>query len=134
MIELHAVAGWGGGGTCEPVSMVLSFVVVAVFQNRMHRSAVPPPDASKPCWCGDQAMALTAAEWSENFMAGVLLFNDQMHSWLSLPPDASWRLSGDHLSPHTSERCAAHLHKECAWSHAPCKEPYNESMHRIPCT
>lgn len=55
-------------------------------------------------------MAFTAAVCSENFMVGLLLFNDQMQSWLSLPPDASWRLSGDHLRPHTSDLCAEHLH------------------------
>jgi hypothetical protein len=35
--------------TCEPVSMQLSGVFVVVFQKRMHRSAVPPPDARSPC-------------------------------------------------------------------------------------
>lgn len=25
---------------------------------------MPPPDASSPCWCGDQAIAFTAARWS----------------------------------------------------------------------
>ncbi len=74
---------------------------VVVFQKRMHLSAVPPPDASRPCWCGDQAMALTAAVWSENFSTGVLDCWFQMYSWLSLPPDASCLSSGDHFSPHT---------------------------------
>jgi hypothetical protein len=54
-------------------------------------------------------MAFTAAVCSENFIVGLLRFKDQMHSWLSLPPDASCRLSGDHLSPHTSDLCAEHL-------------------------
>ena len=35
--------------TCEPVSMQLSGVFVVVFQNRMQRSAVPPPLANRPC-------------------------------------------------------------------------------------
>lgn len=47
--------------TWLPVSIELSIFPLAVFQNRMHRSAVPPPDARSPCWCGDHAMALTAA-------------------------------------------------------------------------
>ena len=47
-------------------------VEVVVFQKRMHLSAVPPPEASRPCWWGDQAMALTAAVWSENLSTGVL--------------------------------------------------------------
>lgn len=50
--------------TWLPVSMHCSGCPVVVFQKRMQRSAVPPPEASRPCWCGDQAMALTAAcEW-----------------------------------------------------------------------
>lgn len=36
--------------TWEPVSMHCSGWPVSVFQKRMQRSAVPPPDASKPCW------------------------------------------------------------------------------------
>lgn len=32
-----------------------------MFQKRMQRSAVPPPEASSPFWWGDQAMAFTAA-------------------------------------------------------------------------
>ena len=32
-----------------------------VFQNFIQRSAVPPPDTSNPFWCGDQAIAFTAA-------------------------------------------------------------------------
>ena len=35
--------------TCEPVSTHPRGVLVTVFQKRMHRSAVPPPLASKPC-------------------------------------------------------------------------------------
>jgi len=34
---------------------------MSVFQNLIVRSAVPPPLASSPRWCGLQAMALTAA-------------------------------------------------------------------------
>ena len=36
---------------------------VSVFQNLMYLSAVPPPEAKRPWWCGDQAMAFTAATW-----------------------------------------------------------------------
>jgi hypothetical protein len=68
-------------------------------------------------------MAFTAAVCSENFIVGLLLFSDQMHSWLSLPPDASWRLSGDHLRPHTSERCAEHLRRHGTVSAAGCNDP-----------
>lgn len=42
----------------------------AVFQKRMHRSAVPPPDARRPLWWGDQAMALTAAVCSVSLNVG----------------------------------------------------------------
>lgn len=41
--------------------MQLMGTPLAVFQNLMHLSAVPPPDASNPCWCGDHAIAFTAA-------------------------------------------------------------------------
>lgn len=46
---------------------------VSVFQKRMQRSAVPPPDASSPCWCGDQAMAFTAARCSVYCCTGLRL-------------------------------------------------------------
>lgn len=36
--------------TWEPVSMHCSGCPVRVFQKRMQRSAVPPPEASSPCW------------------------------------------------------------------------------------
>ena len=72
-----------------------------MFQKRMQRSAVPPPLASRPCWCGDHAIALTAAVWSPNLMVGAVECNPHTYSWLSLPPLAISRSSGDHLSPHT---------------------------------
>jgi hypothetical protein len=39
------------------VSIELSAPPACVFQKRMQRSAVPPPDASSPFWWGDQAIA-----------------------------------------------------------------------------
>lgn len=81
--------------------MQLMGELVTVFQNRMQRSAVPPPEATRPCWCGDHAMALTAAWCSEKRMVGTVLLMPQMKSWLSFPPEASSRSSGDHLRPHT---------------------------------
>lgn len=57
--------------TCEPVSMHCRGWPVSVFQKRMQRSAVPPPDASSPCWCGDQAMAFTAARCSVYCCTGL---------------------------------------------------------------
>ena len=45
----------------SPVSIQLRAVLVAVFQKRMQRSAVPPPEASRPCWWGDHAMACSRA-------------------------------------------------------------------------
>ena len=41
--------------------MELSSAPVCVFQKRMERSAVPPPDASRLDWKGHQASAFTAA-------------------------------------------------------------------------
>ena len=53
----------------------------SVFQNRMHRSAVPPPEHSSPCWCGDHAIAFTAAVCSLNRNTGCELCKFQMNSW-----------------------------------------------------
>lgn len=41
--------------------MLSTYWNVEVLKNRMHRSAVPPPDATKLCWWGDHPIALTAA-------------------------------------------------------------------------
>ena len=46
---------------------------VRVFQNLMHLSAVPPPDARSPWWWGDQAIAFTAAMWSVKVYTGWLV-------------------------------------------------------------
>ena len=43
--------------TWEPVSILCRGCWVKVFQNFMHRSAVPPPEAKRPCWWGDHAIA-----------------------------------------------------------------------------
>ena len=50
-------------------------------------------------------MALTAAVWSLNLMVGAVECSPHTYSWLSLPPLAISRSSGDHFSPHT---CACH--------------------------
>lgn len=47
--------------TWLPVSTHDRGLPFVVFQNRMQRSAVPPPEARSPCWWGDQARAFTAA-------------------------------------------------------------------------
>ncbi len=36
--------------TCEPVSVLCNACPVRVFQKRRQRSAVPPPEARRPCW------------------------------------------------------------------------------------
>ena len=95
--------------TWLPVSTHESAVSVVVFQKRMHRSAVPPPDASSPCWCGDHAMAFTAAVWSPYRSTGCWELADHTKSWLSFPPDASSRSSYDHFKPHTSLLCPTSL-------------------------
>ena len=54
----------------------MNFVVnkpVSVFQNLIHLSAVPPPEAKRPWWWGDHAMAFTAAMWSVNVYTGWLV-------------------------------------------------------------
>ena len=63
--------------TCEPVSTDCRDCPVRVFQNRMVLSAVPPPDARIPCWCGDHVKALIAAEWSVYLCMGAL--EDWLH-------------------------------------------------------
>ena len=98
--------------TCEPVSTLCSAAPVDVFQNLMHLSAVPPPDAMRPCWCGLHAIAFTAAWCPTNRWMGSVLDDwpgCQTIKRLSLPPLASSRSSGDHLSPHTSLRCELSL-------------------------
>lgn len=120
-----------GKKTWLPVSTLSNWWPFAVFQKRMHRSAVPPPDARRPLWCGDQAMALTAAVCSVSLNTGccecwfhtkscskeAIILNDQIKernllhrmvicrsTWLSFPPEASSLSSFDHLSPQTC-RC-----------------------------
>ena len=63
-------------------------------------SAVPPPVARSPCWWGDQAKALTAALWSVNLFTTCPEFV-QTTTLLSLPPEQSCYLSGDHFNPQT---------------------------------
>ncbi len=88
--------------TWEPVSTAWRGCNVCVFQKRMWRSAVPPPVASRPFWWGDHPIAFTAAVCSWNLTRGLLERRFQIISLLSLPPDASYWLSNDHLRPHTS--------------------------------
>lgn len=88
-----------------PVSTHCMGCPVNVFQNLMHLSAVPPPDANRPWWCGDHAIALTAAKWSVYVWTGATDCIFHTYSLLSLPPDAKYWLSGDHFKPHTSCLC-----------------------------
>lgn len=84
-----------------PVSTEFSMFPLTVFQNLIHLSAVPPPDARRPCWCGDHAIALTAAVCSVSLNIGCCERWFHTSSWLSFPPDASSRSSCDHFSPQT---------------------------------
>ncbi len=85
--------------TCDPTSIVLTVVPLRVFLNLIVRSAVPPPEARRPCWCGDQAIALTAAVWSVNLRIGSEEWEFHTSSLLSLPPEHNCWSSGDHFSP-----------------------------------
>lgn len=69
--------------TWLPVSIQLSGEFVFVFQNRIHRSAVPPPDARRPWTWGDQVIALTAALCSQYFRIGWVECWFQMKSWMT---------------------------------------------------
>lgn len=56
--------------TWLPVSTQFKREFLHVFHNRMHLSAVPPPEARTLYEWGDQAMALTAAVCSEYLSTG----------------------------------------------------------------
>lgn len=104
--------------TCDTVSTELRHAPMLVFQNLMHPSSVPPPDASRLLLNGHHGSALTAAEWSSS------LYNhcvrkpaeeddmDASHRWrrLSLPPLASCCTEPDHLNPHTSFPCLRYVY------------------------
>ena len=62
----------------ECVSTELRQEPLAVDQKRIIRSAVPPPLASSPFWCGDHEMALTAAVCSLKRSTGDVECGDQM--------------------------------------------------------
>ena len=67
----------------------------------MWRSEVPPPDASRPAWCGDQASALTAAECARRRHSGAAPApapGSHTATVLSLPPLASWPLPCAHCA------------------------------------
>ena len=85
--------------TWDPTSRVLMVDPVKVFLNLIVLSAVPPPETSRPCWCGDQAMAFTAAVWSLNFSTGSLEWLFQTNNLLSFPPEQSCCSSGLHFNP-----------------------------------
>lgn len=65
-------------------------------------SAVPPPEAKRPCWWGDQAIAFTAAVCSLNLMMGCVEWAFQIKSLLSFPPEHNCCSSGDHFKPQIS--------------------------------
>lgn len=79
--------------TWLPVSMQLRCELVVVFQKRMHRSAVPPPEASSPCICGDHAIAFTAAVCSEYFNIGCVECWFQTKSCTAVRHLAQWDTS-----------------------------------------
>ena len=83
----------------EPVSSWHMIYPVKMLRIFIIRSAVPPPVAKSPCWCGDQAKALTAALWSENLFIGWP-WRFQTITLLSLPPEAKCWSSFDHFKPH----------------------------------
>ena len=94
--------------TCEPVLTEFRHTPVLVFQNFMHWSDPPPPEASKFPWNGHQARALTAALWSSSLWSHCVgEFEDaadlsHMKTRLSFPPLASCWPEADHFSPQTS--------------------------------
>ena len=98
--------------TWEFVSMLFVQYPICVFQNLIHRSAVPPPEARRLFWKGDHARAFTAAWWPSNLNKGIVASLDEvvaatshMFNRLSLPPLASCWPECDHLRPQTSWLC-----------------------------
>lgn len=97
--------------TCEPVSIEFKQAPVWVFQNLMHLSLPPPPEASKFPWNGHQARALTAAVWSSSLWSHCVgeleEAVDLSHMWrrLSFPPLANCWPEADHFNPQTSWWC-----------------------------
>ena len=102
--------------TCECVSTALTNAPLLVFQKRIMRSAVPPPEASRFFCHGHHARALTAAWcWSKLKTGGAVATrrSSQIFSRLSLPPEASCTPPGAHLSPQTSCWCPCSVATEC---------------------
>lgn len=91
----------------------------------MCRSLVPPPDASRPAWCGDHASALTAAVcWRKRHSGGPAprAPGAQTATVLSLPPLASCALPGAHCArarPGQARR-ACRLVRCCRDARPPC--------------
>lgn len=98
--------------TWDPTSTVLIVAPVKVFLNLIVLSAVPPPETRRPCWWGDQAIAFTAAAWSQNFKIGYGLWGFHINNLLSFPPEHSCCSSKDHLSPQTYCLCPMSLLKK----------------------
>lgn len=101
--------------TCDPVFTVFKQAPVCVFQNFMHWSPPPPPEASRFPWNGHHASAFTAAVCSSNLWSQrVGEFEEatdlsQMWIILSLPPLANCCPEGDHFSPQTSCWCPPYV-------------------------
>ena len=70
--------------TWEPVSTDCNGCWVRVFQNLIHLSAVPPPDASKPCYfmCSNIVCKLY-------LKMGILIFEHDLMGWPSNSFDSS---------------------------------------------
>lgn len=60
--------------TCEYVFTEFRHAPVDELQNRIDRSVVPPPEASRLLWKGHQASALTAPEWCPRVKSGEIKF------------------------------------------------------------
>ena len=95
--------------TWDPTSTVFTVVPFNVFLNLIVLSAVPPPEAKRPCWWGDQAIAFTAAVWSLNFKIGSVEYGFHTKSLLSFPPEHNCWSSKDHLSPQIYCLCPINL-------------------------
>lgn len=98
----------------DPVSYEQIIYPVNTFLILIIRSAVPPPVANKPCWWGDQAIALTAALWSLNLLMACP-FKFHTMTLLSFPPDAKYWSSFDHFNPQIYWPCSDNFWTKFLW-------------------
>lgn len=106
--------------TCEPVFTEFKQEPVWLFQNLIHMSAPPPPEARRLLWKGHQARAFTAALWSSSLWSHCIgefeeaIDLSHMKRRLSFPPLANCWPEADHFSPQTPWWCPLYVSIMCS--------------------